>query len=295
MEGWLAARERYDALKADFEWNDRPDGCAPMPLDAFLALPYEARLTTLAENEYRLAAAIRRQEGRERETDRDLGAIRDLIDLKDLDTAEQRLGVLLMRDPKNEDVQSIAAHLGVLLEERAKNEDKREEEERTRDARRELHQLPDGVPTPLKKKYKDLIENGDPDEAALFFLPMKVRADRVMSGQTSDEEERTMTEAAEEAESVALQTTDHEVDASTVLVKEETPLSEVIDLLKTHDKGARRSPALAFEGVPHEQHIQLVGLNERALANMRHLKKVGQKYRAPETAEEARTPYAMTA
>ncbi len=284
VRGWREARAAYDTLAERFDAEGKPDGCAPLSLNAFLALPFDARTTLLEEGRNRLDAAKRMREGEATELEKAKKAVRQSIDLKDLDAAVAQLDVLQRDHQDDADIRSMRSHLSVLLTERTEDDDVREESAKTEEALTMLRAVPEGVPTAVAAHYEYLLESGDADQAAVFFLSMKVHADRVRSGRTSREEAYEATREAEEAEEATI-VRDEEDDA--LLVTAGTPPSATIALLKEHGaRGSVRSPGLVVEGMHVDQQLQLVAMNERMLAHMRHLDSVGRSYRAPRGREE---------
>jgi hypothetical protein len=316
MKNWRAARTRYDALAKRYAADGRPDGCAPMGLNAFLEGSYDARLAALEEWENRLDAAARADTAETEGFEREKLEIRRSIDLHDLDVAETKLTGLRAAHPDDKDLVSIAAHVAALRAEVAeKDAEETDARGRTTIALDELRAMKKGVPSALSKMYEHLLKEGDADAAATFFLAMKVRADRRKAGETTDREEYLATLKAGEAVDAALVDAgpvepddadaapaagnlpspvddprreppaprDDAPDDAELIVTKDTPPSETLSLLRSHG-GARthRSPALVVEGMPFEQQLQLVELNARALAHMRHLDSVGEPY---ETAE----------
>lgn len=277
IRGWRAARMAYDDLAGRYEREGKPDGCAPVSLNAFLEAPFEARTVLVTETRNRLDAAKRLREGEAALFEKDKKAVRQSIDLKDLDAARSRLEELRAEHPDDADIRSIGAHLAVLLAERTEQEDVQEESARTEEALTALRAVPDGVPTAVAGHYEYLLDSGDADQAAAFFLSMKVHADRVRSGRTSREEAYEAVQEAEEAEEATIIRSDED---EALLVTAETPPSATIALLKEHNaRGAVRSPGLVVEGMPVDQQLQLVAMNERMLAHMRHLDSVGRPYK----------------
>lgn len=279
MEGWKRARARYDALAARYAAEGKPDGCAPLSVNGFLELSYDARLALLAETENRLDAAKRVREGKAEELDAMKEAIRRAIDLKDVETARERLDALDRAYPRDADVRTMAAHLA-LVEAAVAEERETEEEHTTETAISELRKIRQGVPTSLARHYDYLLEQGSAEEAAVFFLSMKVRADRMKSGRTSQHDEYMASLAAEEAdetelvpEHASVAAPDETADETDLLVTDRTPTSATIALLKAHGSPSNRSPALVIEGMPYEQLPQLVSINERALRHLRHLER----------------------
>jgi hypothetical protein len=326
MKNWRAARERYDGLAKRYHADGQPDGCAPMGLNAFLEGSFDARSAVLEEWENRLDAAARLRSADASEFDKDKMDIRRSVDLKDFDVAQRKLDEAFAEHPDDKDLQSIAAHLAAVRAEIAKEkEEETAVHDRTAQALEGLRAMQKGVPSALSKHYAQLLENGDAEAAATFFMAMKVRADRRKSGETTDKEEYLATLKAEEAEeaTVVEATTEQEVtveapaedetptvaespdtdaerEASPVIqaapeqddveliVTKDTPPSETLALLRSHGASrAHRSPALVVEGMPFEQQLQMVELNTRFLAHMRHLDSVGQPYTAKQTTAEA--------
>ena len=291
---WAKARAEYDALADRFEKEGRPDGCVPMALNAFLALPYEARLAALAETRNRFAAAKRAESGTDDGFDQELREIRRSVDLKDLDAADVRLAGLRMERPNDPDVRSIGEHIAALRAEDENTEaPERTEDERTEDALASLRELQEKLPSSVAAHYAYLIEHGDADQAALFFQSMKVRTDRVASGRTSRLEDHRAAEEAEDAQEAAeVVATEpspaaEEADDAQVLAGAGTPPATTMQLLRQHGaKGAKRFPALVLD-IPYDQQRQLVELNERTLADMRHLDSVGKRYQNTEIAAAA--------
>lgn len=285
MEGWKRARARYDALAARYAAEGKPDGCAPLTVNGFLELSYYARLALLDETENRLDAAKRVREGRAQELDAEKEAIRRAIDLKDVDTARARLDALKGAHPRDEDVRTMAAHLAVVAAEVAEERDADEDDAgSTETALSELQAIRQGVPPSLARHYDYLLQQGNAEEAAVFFLSMKVRADRMKSGRTSQHDEYMASLAAEEAdetelvpERATIAARDEEADDTDLLVTDRTPTSATIALLKAHGSPSPRSPALVIEGMPYEQLPQLVEMNERALRHLRLLERAERK------------------
>lgn len=330
MKNWRAARERYDGLAKRYHADGKPDGCAPMGLNAFLEGSFDARVSVLEEWENRLDASARLRSVDADAFEKDKMEIRRSVDLRDFDVAERKLDNALAEHPDDKDLKSIAAHLAAVRAELA--EEQTEEtavHDRTAQALEGLRTMQKGVPSALTKHYAALIEHGDAEAAATFFTAMKVRADRRKAGETTDKEEYLATLKAEEAdEAVVIDATTEEdvtdadapadeatpvvdtapeapdADAETMsaptaqaapedddvelIVTKDTPPSETLALLRSHGAArAHRSPALVVEGMPFEQQLQMVELNARFLAHMRHLDSVGQPYTAKETAAEA--------
>lgn len=331
MKNWRAARERYDALAKRYQEDGKPDGCAPMGLNAFLEGSFDARTAALEEWANRLDAAARLRSADADSFEKDKMEIRRSMDLKDFDVAERKLDEAFAERPDDKDLRSIAAHLAAV---RAETEETKTEEtavhDRTAQALEGLRAMQKGVPSALSKHYAQLIENGDAEAAAAFFLAMKVRADRRTSGETTDKEEYLATLKAEQAEEAAVVDATTEDDADTIIeaeapadeetpvadatpgtpkteataapaaqaapedddveliVTKDTPPSETLALLRSHGAArAHRSPALVVEGMPFEQQLQMVEMNAKFLAHMRHLDSVGQPYTAKETTMEA--------
>jgi hypothetical protein len=325
MKNWRAARGRYDGLAKRYQADGKPDGCAPMGLNAFLEGSFDARTAVLEEWENRLDASARMRTVDSDAFEKDKMEIRRSVDLKDFDVAQAKLDAAFAKKPNDKDLKSIAAHLAAV---RAETEEAKTEEttehDRTAQALEGLRAMQKGVPSALSKHYAQLIENGDAEAAAAFFTAMKVRADRRTSGETTDKEEYLATLKAEEADEAAVvdATTEEEivdaetpaeeetpVDAGTpdaeasptpaaraapedddveLIVTKDTPPSQTLALLRSHGAArAHRSPALVVEGMPFEQQLQMVELNARFLAHMRHLDSVGQPYTAKEAGAEA--------
>lgn len=291
LRNWRAARERYDALAERYAAEGRPDGCAPMSLNGFLEAPYDGRLAILNEWTLRLDAADRAAKGAAEALDASKADIRRAVDLKDLDVATALLEPLRAEHPADADLKSIAAHVATLRAEREKNAAKEgDERERTERALEELEAMPDGVPTVLAKHYEYLLRSGSADQAAAFFGSMKARADRRKTGKTDAHDEflaGVAADEAEEAEVVAATPVDDGTEDAALVVTHDTPPAETIALIKAQGAAnPHRAPALVVEGVAFEQHLQLVSLNERALANMRHLDSVGTPYGRRDAQEE---------
>lgn len=326
MKNWRAARERYDGLAKRYHADGKPDGCAPMGLNAFLEGSFDARVSVLEEWENRLDAAARLRSADADSFDKDKMEIRRSVDLKDFDVAQRKLDEAFAKHPNDKDLQSIAAHLAAV---QAELEEEKEEEtavhDRTAQALEGLRAMRKGVPSALSTHYEKLVQDGDAEAAAAFFTAMKVRADRRTSGETTDKEEYLATLKAEEADEAAVvdatteqdltveapaeretptvaesPVTDAKPEADAVIqaapeeddveliVTKDTPPSQTLALLRSHGASrAHRSPALVVEGMPFEQQLQMVELNARFLAHMRHLDSVGQPYTAKETAAEA--------
>lgn len=291
---WAKARAEYDALAERFEKEGRPDGCVPMALNAFLALPYEARLATLAETRNRFAAAKRLDGGTDDGFDQELREIRRSVDLKDLDAADVRLAGLRMERPNDPDVRSIGEHIAMLRAERDKNDvPDRSESERTEDALESLRGLRGKLPASVAAHYAYLIERGDADQAALFFQSMKARTDRVASGRTSRLDDHFAAQEAQDADEAteaglaSSSRTSEDIDDAQVLAGADTPPATTMQLLKQHGgKDAKRFPALVLD-ISYDQQRQLVELNERTLADMRHLDSVGKRYQKTENSVAA--------
>ena len=324
MKNWRAARERYDGLAKRYLADGQPDGCAPMGLNAFLEGSFDARTAALEEWENRLDAAAKLRSADADAFEKAKMNIRRSVDLKDFDVAQKKLDAALAEHPNDKDLQSIAAHLAAV-----RAESKREQAEetavhdRTAQALEGLRAMQKGVPSALSKHYAQLIENGDAEAAATFFLAMKVRADRRKTGETTDREEYLATLKAEHVEEAAVvgATTEEDTEAPTedempttaespdanaeketaptvhiapeendveLIVTKDTPPSQTLALLRSYGAArAHRSPALVVEGMPFEQQLQMVEMNAKFLAHMRHLDSVGQPYTAKESTAEA--------
>ncbi len=279
-DDWRAARMRYDDLSKRSVDEGRPDGCAPLNLNAFLELSYETRLATLNEWHNRLDAAKRLRDLDRTDALEDAKlAIRRSIDLKDYDAAERDLAELRTDHPYDADARSIAAHLETLRS-REERTDETSEEERTTQAIESLQTVRQGVPAAVAAHYEHLLESGDPDKAATFFRAMKLRGERRLQGETTDEDERDISETAELVDRTVVLDGNDDDDTTHVLVTEGT--SPAVTMLLLSQQQNRRSPALVIEGVSFEQQQQLVRINERVLANMRHLESVGKR-RADDT------------
>lgn len=294
FRNWKQARASYNKIVGDYETQGKPDGCMPIPLDAFLQLPYDARITTIAEARNRLTAAEKINTAEQRELAGELRDIRRSVDLQDLDAADLRLAGLRLQHPEHPDVASITNHIAVLRAEREKNEEPaRTESQRTEAAMTSLHDTQEKLPTSVAQLYKRIIHDGDPEQAALVFASMKVHADRVRSGQISKDEAAEAALNAQEAEEATIVervpapgNTLDDADSS-LLVSAGTPPATTIAMLK--ERGARdprRFPGLVFD-LPADQHLQLVTLNERTLADLRHLSAVGKPYTASGSQKEA--------
>lgn len=289
MANWKKARVRYDALAERYERDGRPDGCAPMSLNAFLESSYDDRLVALDEWQNRLDAAERMTLGANDALERAKLSIRRALDLKDVDVAAAKLDALRAEHPDDADVRSMAAYVETLRAEEAEKDDV-DQNARTEEALRELRAMPDGVPSVLATHYKDLIERGDADQAAAFFLSMRARTDRRKAGKTDDADERMAAETADDIEeaTVVTERTDGDADDTELVVTKDTPPSETFALIKAHAAArVNRAPALVIEGLPYEQQLQMVELNARALSHMRHLDSVGEGYKGAEKAETA--------
>ena len=296
VANWKNARAGYDGVAAEYEAQGKPDGCMPMALNAFLQLPYEARMAALAEARNRLAAAKALESSEDGELARELREIRRSVDLKDLDAADVRLAGLRLEHPNHPDVRSISDHVAALRAGRDKDVDPEQTvQQRTDEALASLRDTQEKLPSSVAALYKELIESGDAEKAALVFSSMKVHADRVRSGQLSKEEAAVAARDAEEAEEATIverapesgNAADDADDDASLLVSAGTPPATTIALLK--ERGARdpkRFPGLVF-GLPADQHLQLVEHNERTLADLRHLSSVGKRYGASESHDEA--------
>lgn len=294
FRNWKRARAAYDEIVHDYDAQEKPDGCMPMPLDAFLQLPYDTRLAVLAEARNRLTAAKNMESAENDELSAELRDIRRSVDLKDLDAADVRLAGLRIEHPDHPDVRSITDHIAALRAERENNDEpQRTESERTEEALASLRDMQEKLPTSVAPLFQRLIDDGDAEQAALVFASMKVHADRVRSGQLSKEDAAEAALEAEEAEEATIvERTPAPGDAlddndASLLVSAGTPPATTLAMLK--ERGARdpkRFPGLVFD-LPADQHLQLVALNERTLADMRHLSTVGKPYGAKESQSEA--------
>jgi|GEM_PF-4094611 len=284
---WRAARARYDDLAMRYEEDGRPDGCAPMSLNAFLESSYDDRMVALNEWQNRLDAADRMKLGADDVLERKKLTIRRALDLKDVDIAAKKLEDLRAEHPDDADVRSMTAYVATLRAEALEKGDA-DQDARTEEALRELQAMPDGVPSVLTKHYKDLIERGDADQAAAFFLSMRARTDRRKAGKTDDADELMAAEVADEAEeaTVVTERTDDKTDDTELVVTKDTPPSETFALIKAHAVARmNRAPALIIEGLPYAQQLQMVELNGRALSHMRHLDSVGKPYQEKAAAQ----------
>lgn len=296
VANWKNARAGFDGVVADYEAQGKPDGCMPMALNAFLQLPYDARMATLAETRNRLTAAKKLESGEDGDLARELREIRRSVDLKDLDAADLRLAGLRVEHPDDPDVRSISDHVAALRAERDKDGNPEQTvAERTDEALASLRDTQEKLPSSVAALYKELIESGDAEKAALVFASMKVHADRVRSGQLSKEEAAVAARDAEDAEEATIverapaegMPREGDGDDESLLVSAGTPPATTIALLK--ERGARdpkRFPGLVFD-LPADQHLQLVEHNERTLADLRHLSSVGKRYGASESHDEA--------
>ncbi len=324
MRNWRAARERYDGLAKRYLADGKPDGCAPMGLNAFLEGSFDARTAALEEWENRLDASARLRSADADAFEKTKMDIRRSVDLKDFDIAQKKLDTALAEHPNDKDLQSIAAHLtAVRTESKKEQAEETAVHDRTAQAIEGLRTMQKGVPSALSRHYAQLIENGDAEIAATFFTAMKVRADRRKNGETTDHEEYLATLKAEEVDEAVVTetTTEEDTEAPTedetpttaespdanaekeavptvhvapesddveLIVTKDTPPSQTLALLRSHGAArAYRSPALVVEGMPFEQQLQMVEMNAKFLAHMRHLDSVGQPYTAKETTAEA--------
>jgi hypothetical protein len=217
--------------------------------------------------------------------------VRRSIDLHDFDVAERRLDALRTGHADDPDLRTIGEHLAILRQE-AREEEARTDDEKTAEALAALETMSSDVPSVLSRHYAYLIENGNADQAAAFFLSMKTRTDRRKAGATDDEHERLVSEAADEADEATVVDAEAESDEPTdmteLIVTKDTPPSETLALINAHSNArVNRSPALVIEGLSYEQQLQMVELNKRTLDQMRHLDRVGKPYKAPSAPEEA--------
>lgn len=265
---WRAARMHYDQLAQRYADDGRPDGCMPMSLHAFLEQPYHARLATLTEWQNRLESAKRQHAAAEDTLEREKTTIRRSIDLKDYTAAEQRLHALRQHHPHDRDVLSIDADLRTRRTHEEAEEQKTTDSDRTARALDGLAAVRQGVPSVLASHYAHIFEQGDPELAAVFFRAMKLRGERRARGATTDDDERIANDTTALIDkTVVLEEEDD--DASQVLLTEGTPPSVTMELLL--QEHPHRTSALVIEGISFEQQLQLVHINERALAHMRHL------------------------
>lgn len=288
LQDWQQARTQYDALKQEYDRYDHPDGCAPLPLNAFLAESYESRLIILNEWQNRLKAAKRLQQEECCALEHDIVTIRRAMDLKDYEHAERLLHALRATHPDDTDVQSITQHLTVLRERVATNDtDTEEDGVRTQEARKALQTMASGVPTVLTKYYAHLLQNGSADQAATFFRAMKARTDRRIAGATNDGDELAAMDLAEEADAAILIEDSEITDGgdAELIVTRDTPPSETLAMITAREtKLSHRSPALIIEGLPYALQLQMVEINVKTLAHMRHLERVGKPYKANSSA-----------
>lgn len=260
MKNWRAARERYDGLAKRYHADGQPDGCAPMGLNAFLEGSFDARTAVLEEWENRLDAAARLRDADASEFDKDKMEIRRSVDLKDFDVAQRKLDEAFAEHPDDKDLRSIAAHLAAVRAEIA--EEKKEEaavHDRTAQALEGLRAMQKGVPSALSKHYAQLIENGDAEAAAAFFMAMKVRADRRKTGETTDKEEYLATLKAERAEEAAVVETTTEEDADAI-IEAEAPTDEEAPVVDAPPDApdADAKPAPSVQAAPKDDDVELI-------------------------------------
>jgi hypothetical protein len=109
MKNWRAARERYDGLAKRYLADGKPDGCAPMGLNAFLEGSFDARTAALEEWENRLDASARLRSADADAFEKTKMDIRRSVDLKDFDIAQKKIGHRPRRTPER---QRFAIHRG---------------------------------------------------------------------------------------------------------------------------------------------------------------------------------------
>ncbi len=143
-----------------------------------------------------------------------------------------------------------------------------------------------------KEEYLSTLKAEEADEAAVVETTTEEEVDVTDVDAPTDEETPAVDATpdasdADEKPVPAVQAAPEDDDVELIVTKD-TPPSETLALLRSHGAArAHRSPALVVEGMSFEQQLQMVELNPKFLAHMRHLDSVGQPYTAKETTAEA--------
>lgn len=265
---WQALRDGRDTLQRDYRTAGRPDGCAPLEVNAFLELPVASRRVVLTEGRNRLDAAVRIRKEETNAFEQEKTAVRQSVDLEDFDVAERALAALRKDHPYDADLASITAHIAILRERKQKEEATEEEQGNAVLAEDELETMLAGVPSVLQQHYRYMFTDGSDDERRTFMTAMLRRKQRRANGETNDEMEMSANHAADEADEtdvVTVRTTaDH--DNAELIMTQGTPPAHTLALLKAHgDARPDRSPALVVAGLSDEQNAQMVSANVRML------------------------------
>ncbi len=265
---WQALRDGRDRLQRDYLAAGKPDGCAPLEVNAFLELPVASRRVVLTEGRNRLDAATRMREEEATAFEHGKAAVRQSVDLEDFDVAERTLAALRKNHPYDADLASITAHIAILRKRKQKKETTEAERGNAILAEDELETMLAGVPTVLQQHYRYIFTEGTDEERRTFMTAMLRRKQRRASGETNDEMEMSASLAAEEADEtdvVTVRTTaDH--DNAELIMTQGTPPAHTLALLKAHGNARPdRSPALVVAGLSDEQNAQMVSVNTRML------------------------------